>query len=156
MQILTEICQNRTARKDEFFRKSYVAQIRKPRTRKSCVYSPGLRTKNLRSIWFFCDFIWFKQWTAEICFLRRNLNYSLNFSPETLLGSTKTQKKRYNGVAKEIDNTQVQIKQKELKENVRPPDRRSETSSMHTFTIPWSVSREQHTRAGSTDTSSNT
>ena len=46
MQILAEICQNRTARKDEFFRKSYVAQIRKPKTIKSCIYSPGLRKKN--------------------------------------------------------------------------------------------------------------
>ena len=52
MQILAEICQNRTACKDDFFRKSYVAQIRKRRNRKSCVHSPGLRTKNFRIFLF--------------------------------------------------------------------------------------------------------
>ena len=43
--------------------------------------------------------------------------YSINFSLETLLGSTKTQKKRYSGFVTEIDNTQVQRKQKKTKEN---------------------------------------
>ena len=46
MQIMAKICQNRTVGKDRFFRKSYVAQIRKPRTRKSCVYNPVLGKKN--------------------------------------------------------------------------------------------------------------
>ena len=43
---------------------------------------------------FFCDFIRFKQWTAEICFLRRNLKYNLSFPLEILLGSTKTKKEK--------------------------------------------------------------
>ena len=43
--------------------------------------------------------------------------YSINFPLETLLGSTKTKKKRYRGVATEVDNTQTQRKQKKLKEN---------------------------------------
>ena len=34
MQILAEICQNRTVRKDDFFRKCYIAQIRKPELEK--------------------------------------------------------------------------------------------------------------------------
>ena len=96
-----------------FFQKCYVAQMRKPRTRKHCVYSTVLRTKKLRSIWFFCEFIRLKQWTTEICFLRKNPKYRLNFSPETLLGSTKTQKKRYSGVAKE--KTTPRCKEKENK-----------------------------------------
>ena len=35
MQILAEICQNRTAGKDVFFRKSFVAQIKKFETNES-------------------------------------------------------------------------------------------------------------------------
>jgi hypothetical protein len=35
MQIVAEICQNRTAGKDQFFRKSYVAQIEKCKTNES-------------------------------------------------------------------------------------------------------------------------
>ena len=35
MQIVAEIYQNRTARKDQFFRKSYVAQIEKCKTNES-------------------------------------------------------------------------------------------------------------------------
>ena len=46
MQIMAEICQNRTTGKDDFFRKSYVAQIKKWSTKNSCGYSPGLRKKN--------------------------------------------------------------------------------------------------------------
>ena len=42
---MAEICQNRTAGKDDFFKKSSIAQIKKWSTKKSCVYSPGLRTK---------------------------------------------------------------------------------------------------------------
>jgi hypothetical protein len=35
MQIVAEICQNRTAGKDQFFRKSFVAQIKKCKTNES-------------------------------------------------------------------------------------------------------------------------
>jgi hypothetical protein len=35
MQIVAEICQNRTAVKEQFFRKSFVAQIEKCKTNKS-------------------------------------------------------------------------------------------------------------------------
>jgi hypothetical protein len=35
MQIVAEICQNRTADKDQFFGKSFVAQIKKCRTNES-------------------------------------------------------------------------------------------------------------------------
>jgi hypothetical protein len=35
MQIVAEICQNKTARKDQFFRKSFVAQIEKGKTNES-------------------------------------------------------------------------------------------------------------------------
>jgi hypothetical protein len=35
MQIVAEICQNRTAGKDRFFQKSSVAQIKKYKTNKS-------------------------------------------------------------------------------------------------------------------------
>jgi hypothetical protein len=35
MQIVAEICQNRTVGKDQFFRKSFVAQIEKWKTNES-------------------------------------------------------------------------------------------------------------------------
>ena len=66
---------------------------------------------------FFVILYEFNSGPAQICFLRRNPKYSLNFPLEALLGSTKTQKKRYNRVAKEIDNTQVQRKQKKTERN---------------------------------------
>ena len=55
MQKLAKICQNRTAGKDDFFRKSSVAQIKKWSTKKSCVHSLGLRTKQFRAFRVFCD-----------------------------------------------------------------------------------------------------
>ena len=45
MQKLAEICQNRIAGKDEFVRKSSVAQIKKWSTTKIFLYIPVLRKK---------------------------------------------------------------------------------------------------------------
>ena len=117
MQILAEICQNRIAHKDEFFRKSYVTQIRKPITRKSCVHSPGLRTKNFRAFRFLCDLWQIKRWTEESVSCAEIQIYSINFPLETLLGSTIRKKQRYRGVATEVKNTQAQRKQKKKREN---------------------------------------
>jgi hypothetical protein len=50
MQIVAEICQNRTARKDCFFRKSFVAQIEKCETNESYIITWGMCTKKCRSI----------------------------------------------------------------------------------------------------------
>ena len=91
--------------KMNFFRKSYVAQIRKPRTRKSCVYSPGLRTKKLRSILFFCDFIRFKQWTAESVSCAEIRIIVSTFHQRPYLAQQRHKKKRYGGVVQEKYNT---------------------------------------------------
>jgi hypothetical protein len=45
MQIVAEICQNRTAGKDHFFRKSLVAQIEKCKTNESEIITWGMCTK---------------------------------------------------------------------------------------------------------------
>jgi hypothetical protein len=50
MQIMAEIYQNRTAGKDQFFKKSSVAQIEKYRTNKNYIITWGTCTKNHRSI----------------------------------------------------------------------------------------------------------
>ena len=93
-----------------FFGKSYVAQMKKPRTRKSCAHSPGLRTKKFRTFWFFWNIWRIKRWTAESVSCAEIRIYNIDFPLETLLGSTKIKNKRYSGVAVEIDNTQVQRK----------------------------------------------
>ena len=103
--------------KIDFFENLTFLRSQKSRTRKGCVHSPGLHTKNFRSFRFFCDFRRIKRWTAESVSCAEIRIYSINFSLETLLGSKKTQNKRYSGVATEIDNTQVQRKQKETTEN---------------------------------------
>jgi hypothetical protein len=51
MQIVAEICQNRTAGKDRFFWKSSVVQIKKCKTNESFIITWGICTKNCRSIW---------------------------------------------------------------------------------------------------------
>jgi hypothetical protein len=45
MQIVVEICQNRTTGKDRFFRKSSVAQIEKCKTNESLIITWGMCTK---------------------------------------------------------------------------------------------------------------
>ena len=65
-----------------FFRKPYVAQIKRCSTKKTCVYSPGLRTNKLRSFGISCISLRILQWTAQICFLRSNPKYSLKFPLE--------------------------------------------------------------------------
>jgi hypothetical protein len=49
MQIVAEICQNRRAGKDQFFRKSSVAQIEKCKTNESYIITWGMCTRNRRS-----------------------------------------------------------------------------------------------------------
>jgi hypothetical protein len=68
MQIVAEICQNRTTGKDRFFRKYSVAQIEKCKTNKIEIITWGMRTKNCRSKYYseIChDCL---QRIAEICF----------------------------------------------------------------------------------------
>jgi hypothetical protein len=48
-QIVAEISQNRTAAKDQFCRKSSVAQIEKCKTNESLVITWGMCTRNRRS-----------------------------------------------------------------------------------------------------------
>jgi hypothetical protein len=46
---MAEICQNRRADKDQFFRGPSVAQIEKLKANKSLEITWGMRTRNLRS-----------------------------------------------------------------------------------------------------------
>ena len=50
MQILTEICQNRTTGKDVFFRKSSIAQIKKCETNESYITTWGTFPKKFKAI----------------------------------------------------------------------------------------------------------
>jgi hypothetical protein len=68
MQIVAEICQNRTTGKDQFFRKSSVAQIKKCKTNESYIIIWGMCTRNRRSKRRSGNFHEFLQQGVEICF----------------------------------------------------------------------------------------
>jgi hypothetical protein len=67
-QIVAEICQNRTANKDRFFRGPSVAQIEKLKTNKSLEITWVMLTRNLRSKRYSANFRKFLQCSTEICF----------------------------------------------------------------------------------------
>jgi hypothetical protein len=88
MQIVAEICQNRTAGKDRFCQKSSVAQI-ECKTNKSCIITWGMCTKNYRSIRRSGIFYEFLQQSVEICFGTATSSNLTFFLLEAILG-TKT------------------------------------------------------------------
>jgi hypothetical protein len=65
---VAEICQNRTADKDRFFRGFYVAQIKKCKTNKSLEITWGICTRNSRSKRYTEYFHEFLQYGTKICF----------------------------------------------------------------------------------------
>jgi hypothetical protein len=84
---VAEICQNRIADKDRFFRGPYVAQIEKYKTNKSLEITWGMRTRNRRSKRDTENFHKFLRYNAEICF-RTATSPSLTFLQlEVLLGT---------------------------------------------------------------------
>jgi hypothetical protein len=72
MQIVAEICQNKTAGKDRFFQKSSVAQIKKCKTR-------GMCTKQLQINTMFWDFSRF--FTAKHKNLFQDSNFPKSYLP---------------------------------------------------------------------------
>jgi hypothetical protein len=89
MQIVAEICQNRIVGKDQFFRKSSVAQTEKCKTNESLIITWGICTINRRSIRHSGIFYEFLQQGAEICFwiaTSQNLTF---FLLEVILGTKK-------------------------------------------------------------------
>jgi hypothetical protein len=86
---VAEICQNRTADKDQFFGGHSVAQIEKCKTNKSLEITWGMHTKNRRSKRYsenFHEFLWC---SAEICF-RTATSPNLTFLKLEVLLGTKT------------------------------------------------------------------
>jgi hypothetical protein len=79
MQIVAEICQNRTTGKYRFFQKSSIAQIKKCKTKESWIITWGMCTKKLQINTMFWDFS--QIFTAK----RRNLFWDNNFPKSYLL-----------------------------------------------------------------------
>jgi hypothetical protein len=65
---VAEICQNRTADKDRFFRGFFVAPIEKCKTNKSLEITWGICTRNRRSKSYSENFHEFLRCSTEICF----------------------------------------------------------------------------------------
>jgi hypothetical protein len=86
---VVEICQNRTADKDQFFGGSSVAQIKKCKTNKSLEITWGMFTRNSKSKIHsenFHEFLWY---SAEISF-RTTTSPNLTFLQLEVLLGTKT------------------------------------------------------------------
>jgi hypothetical protein len=87
MQIVAEICQNRTAGKDRFFLGSSIAQIKKSKNNKSLEITWGMHTRNIRSKRRSKNFHGFLRYSTEICF-RTATSPNLTFLQlEVLLGT---------------------------------------------------------------------
>jgi hypothetical protein len=117
MQIVAEICQNRTAGKYRFFQKSSVAKIEKCKMNKSYIITWGMCTKNRRSIQR--SGIFLQIFTAR----RRNLFRDNNFPKSYLLpirGNSwqKNEIKRIRRSHYSGNNFQNSTKEKLLKENM--------------------------------------
>jgi hypothetical protein len=89
---VAEICQNRTADKDRFFRGPSVAQIEKCKTNKSLEITWGMSTRNRRSKGYSENFHEFLRCSAEICF-RTATSPNLTFLKLEVLLGTKTKLK---------------------------------------------------------------
>jgi hypothetical protein len=88
MQIVAEICQNRTADKDRFFRGFSVAQIKKCKTNESLEITWGICTRNLRSKRYsenVHEFLWC---STKICFRTATSPNLSSLKLEVLLGTT--------------------------------------------------------------------
>jgi hypothetical protein len=85
---VAEICQNRTADKDRFFRGFSVAQIEKCKTNKILEITWGMCTRNHRSTRYFenlHEFVWY---STKICF-RAATSQNLTFLKLKVLLGTK-------------------------------------------------------------------
>jgi sulfatase maturation enzyme AslB (radical SAM superfamily) len=83
-----EICQNRTADKDPFFRGFSVAKIKKCKTNESLEITWGICTRNRRSKRYsenFHEFLWC---STEICFRRATSPNLTSLKLEVSLGTT--------------------------------------------------------------------
>jgi hypothetical protein len=87
-QIVAEICQNRTADKDRFFRGLSVAQIEKCKTNESLDINWGICTRNLRSKRYSENFHEFLRCSTEICFRTATSPNHTSLKLEVLLGTT--------------------------------------------------------------------
>jgi hypothetical protein len=84
---VAEICQNRTAEKDQFFGGPSFDQIEKCKTNKTLEITWGMHTRNPRSKRYSENFHKFLQCSAEICF-RTATSPNLTFLQlEVLLGT---------------------------------------------------------------------
>jgi hypothetical protein len=87
-QIVVEICQNRTADKDQFFRRPSVAQIEKCKTNKSLDITWGICRRNRRSKRYTENFHEFLRCSAEICFRIATSPNLTSLKLEVPLGTT--------------------------------------------------------------------
>jgi hypothetical protein len=87
-QIVAEICQNRIADKDRFFRAFSVAQIEKCKTNESLDITWGICTRNRRSNRYPEDFHEFLWCSTEICFRTATSPNLTSLKLEVLLGTT--------------------------------------------------------------------
>jgi hypothetical protein len=87
-QIVAEICQNRTADKDRFFRGLYATQIEKCKTNDSLDITWGICTRNCRSKRYSENFHEFVRCSAEIYFRTATSPNLTSLKLEVLLGTT--------------------------------------------------------------------
>jgi ribosomal protein L13E len=87
-EIVAEICQNRRADKDRFFRGFSVAQIEKYKTNKSLEITWGMCTRNRRSKRYSENFHEFLQYSMKISFMTTTSPNPTSLKLEVLLGTT--------------------------------------------------------------------
>jgi hypothetical protein len=87
-QIVAEICQNRTAGKDRFFRGFFVAQIEMCKTNESLKITWGICSRNRRSKRYSENFHDFLQYSMKICFRTATSPNLTSLKLEVLLGTT--------------------------------------------------------------------
>jgi hypothetical protein len=87
-QIVAEICQNRTADKDRFFKGPSVAQIKKCKDNESLEITWGICTRNRRSKTYSEKFHEFLRCSAEICFRTATSPNLTSLKLEVILGTT--------------------------------------------------------------------
>jgi hypothetical protein len=88
IQIVSKICQNRTADKDRFFRGFSIAQIEKCKTNKSLEITWGIWSRNHRSKRYIDNFHEFLQYSTKICFRTTTSLNLTSLKLEISLGTT--------------------------------------------------------------------
>jgi hypothetical protein len=84
---VAEICQNRTANKDQFFGGPSVAQIEKYNTNRSLEITWGICTRNCRLKRYSENFYEYLRCSAEICFRTATSPNLIFLKLEVLLGT---------------------------------------------------------------------